>query len=55
VSFGHGQDNVGISINGSTNNSFGASQAISVFECDVQNDNTAYLTPRVILGKIPNE
>jgi len=43
---------VGISINGSTDNSFSTPQSISVFEF---NPETKIITPRIVLGKLPNE
>lgn len=45
-------DNVGICINGSLDNSFSTPQSISVFDFD---PNTKIITPRIILGKLPNE
>lgn len=45
-------DNVGISINGSTDNSFSTPQSISVFDF---NPETKNITPRIVLGKLPNE
>lgn len=45
-------DNVGISINGSTDNSFSTPQSISVFDF---NPETKIITPRIVLGKLPNE
>ena len=45
-------DNVGISINGSIDNSFGTPQSISVFDF---NPETKAITPRIVLGKLPNE
>lgn len=45
-------DNVGISINGSTDNSFSTPQSISVFDF---NPDTKIITPRIVLGKLPNE
>ena len=51
VNFGQAGDNIGISINGSIDDSFGTPQSISVFEF---NSDTKLLTPRIILGKLPN-
>lgn len=45
-------DNVGICINGSLDNSFSTPQSISVFDF---NPTTQTITPRVVLGKLPNE
>lgn len=45
-------NNVGICINGSLDNSFGTPQSISVFDF---NPTTQIITPRVVLGKLPNE
>ena len=45
-------DNVGICINGSLDNSFSTPQSISVFDF---NPTTQIITPRVVLGKLPNE
>lgn len=45
-------DNVGICINGSLDSSFSAPQSISVFDF---NPVTQIITPRVVLGKLPNE
>lgn len=45
-------DNVGISINGSIDNSFSTPQSISVFDFDPE---TKIITPRIVLGKLPNE
>ena len=52
VNFGQNGDNIGITINGSTDDSFCAPQSISVFEFDL---DTKLAIPRVILGKLPNE
>lgn len=52
VNFGQVGDNIGISINGSTDESFSTPQSISVFEF---NSETQMITPRVVLGKLPNE
>lgn len=45
-------DNVGICINGSLDSSFSTPQSISVFDF---NPTTQVITPRVVLGKLPNE
>lgn len=45
-------DNVGICINGSLDSSFSTPQSISVFDF---NPTTQIITPRVVLGKLPNE
>lgn len=45
-------DNVGICINGSLDGSFSTPQSISVFDF---NPTTQIVTPRVVLGKLPNE
>lgn len=45
-------NNVGICINGSLDNSFSTPQSISVFDF---NPTTQIITPRIILGKLPNE
>lgn len=45
-------DNVGICINGSLDSSFSTPQSISVFDF---NPTTQTITPRVVLGKLPNE
>ena len=45
-------DNVGICINGSLDNSFSTPQSISVFDF---NPTTQIITPRIVLGKLPNE
>ena len=52
VNFGQDEDNIGISINGSTDESFSTPQSISVFEFNPVNK---IITPRVVLGKLPNE
>lgn len=52
VNFGQAGDNVGITINGSVDGSFSTPQSISVFEF---NPETKLVTPRIILGKLPNE
>ena len=52
VNFGQTGDNIGISINGSTDESFSTPQSISVFEF---NSDTQMITPRIVLGKLPNE
>lgn len=51
VSFGQINDNVGISINGSIDNSFSTPQSISVFEFD---QNTKAISSKIILGKLPD-
>ena len=43
---------VGISINGSEDNSFATSNAISIFEFD---ENKRKINPKIILGKVPDE
>lgn len=45
-------DNVGICINGSLDSSFSTPQSISVFDF---NPVTQIITPRIVLGKLPNE
>lgn len=52
VDFGQTNDNVGICINGSIDNSFGTPQSISVFDF---NPDTKIISPRIVLGKLPNE
>lgn len=52
VNFGQAGDNVGITINGSVDGSFSTPQSISVFEF---NPETKLVTPRIILGKLPDE
>lgn len=52
VNFGQVGNNIGISINGSTDESFSTPQSISVFEFD---PDSKIITPRVVLGKLPNE
>ena len=52
INFGQDGDNIGISINGSTDESFSTPQSISVFEF---NPDNKIITPRVVLGKLPNE
>lgn len=52
VSFGQVGDNVGISINGSSDKTFCTPQSISVFEF---NKDTHTPIPRIILGKMPND
>ena len=52
INFGQRNDNVGICINGSIDNSFGTPQSISVFDFDA---STKLITPRIVLGKLPDE
>lgn len=52
VNFGQEGDNVGISINGSVDDSFSTPQSISVFDF---NETNKIITPRIVLGKLPNE
>lgn len=52
VNFGQSGDNIGISINGSTDESFCLPRSITVFEFD--SDNTR-VVPRLILGKLPDQ
>lgn len=47
------QDNVGITINGSIDDSFGPPQSISVFDFDPNRQGTK-IVPKIILGKLPN-
>ena len=51
VNFGQSGDNIGISINGSADESFCLPRSITVFEFDP--DNTK-VVPRLILGKLPD-
>jgi hypothetical protein len=64
VNFGQVGDNVGISINGSKDESFNTAQSISVFEFNPSalnldgntgNENIDLITPRIILGKLPDQ
>ena len=52
VNFGQSGDNIGISINGSTDESFCLPRSITVFEFD--SDNTR-VVPRLILGRLPDQ
>ena len=58
VSFGsvseERQDNVGISINGSVDDSFGPPQSISVFDFD-PNRQGSKIVPKIVLGKLPDD
>lgn len=51
VNFGQSNDNIGISINGSSDESFCLPRSITVFEFD---SNNTRVVPRIVLGKLPD-